>query len=1730
MAVAWEEFEEVEESPVSINWEEFEPADDDPNSVGDTKAIDRARITEEVDRKTAFAARDEQNHDPIYNELLQVGAGVTKGLGSMGETVAQGLGIVSDVVLPKDPQLGKFFRDKAESLRISKGEIEEFAEGNKGSGISRALAEGGTSMAQVIGPGGLVGGAVRAAAQSGLLTLGEAEDAFRKAGDDPETARSKSILPALSNAAITFAVTKLGGNTGPEAIKELVKSEGFRKGLHTIGKNFVGEWTEEASDRVGSSIVEKLSYNPELTLDQAFKSVIESGNMGAILGGGLATGGQVVSALASPARPAIEVDPVIEAALPKSAEALQKSLRTDLDEYGMPKPLDRVSLNEMEAENDPLKSKFTQFTEAGTEAATETTAETEIAQAPAEIEAATEEVIAPENAQLVPEDEVENDPAKWPQPDSEERAQDKARTVELLDEMKQVGMFSDEYAPLFKEREKIKNKYGGREFFHVEQDEAKARTAQAETGPSEEIQPASQISNQPDTQTAVPVEGQTAQPELKGMGGAVESEFGPVNPNSVTSIKNAQVDEERAKRGMPPAVEPLRRTLGQVWDGVMAEVDQNPIIQDQLISELKSKPRALTDREDALILHKQVQLQNEYDRAAERLFKANQDNNQTDIDQSQMALDEISNALFDLYEIGKASGTETGRGLNARKMLARQDYSLQKMLIEKRVANGGQPLTVDQTKEVQELHDKIHATQKSFDEYVEKAQQRISELEAQKKIDQILKEPDPDSDVEPRVKSLAERIVTRLEKDADVSRKRLRELLSRTSVGVDPEILLHGSRIGAYHLAKGLLQFSKWSKAMVADFGDVINPYLKNIWDASNTEMDKRVNAQGGTAEQKEKVKQVVTKVGTEERKAATVEKIKNKVEEAGKEGIPDISNLVQKLARNFVTMGEKTRQGLIDSVHAELEQIIPGITKRETMDAISGYGQFKQLSKDEVSVRLRDLKGQMQQVAKLETMQEGQAPKKTGLERRIPSTEEHRLILQVNEAKRKGGYTVTDAATQLKSALGAIKTRLRNEITDLSDQLASKSKIVKTKTTTPYDAEAKTLLAQRNVLKQQFDAMFGKPGITDDQRIKSATESLQKTIKELENRIAKKDISTRQKASKTPQTPEILALKNRRDILQKEMDKLRELANPKKTPEERSISAYRTRLKNEIASLQKQIETKTKTPQVKKATPSDPQNEALKQKRDKLKEEFDQIFGKKKISDEQRLNLAMKAVERSITDLTTRIANNDIAPRKRFSKVPPNAALDAAKLRQEALREQLEELRELAHPKKTPEQRAMQSFKTRTRNQIADLQERLAKGDYSTRPKNKLDISQDPEAISLKAKAEQAKKEFAKNKHQDQLRNRTTKQKAIDFGKEVLNLPRAAQSSMDVSAVLRQGGFITFGNPVRSIRAMKLMFRTLKSEKAAIENQEQIRSRPNAPLYARSKLYLPDVDEYVLGRQEEQQMSRFANRIPGIKHSNRAFISFLNKLRADSFDAMVASLVRKGQSPSDAELKAIANFINISTGRGDMGRFSPAAEALSTTFYAPRYLLSRIQLYSGMPVWKESSPRVKAMIGWEYGKWLVGLGVIYSLAAFAGADFEDDPNSSDFGKFKFGNTRIDPLGGLLQLLVLVQRMKSGKTKSMSGKTTEIDRPNTMFRFVRTKFSPLVGAAFDLSGKDVTGKKVTPGEVAWGLVSPLSWGDIIDIMEEHGVTKGTAIQLVSFLGFGAQHYKEREESSNYRPD
>jgi hypothetical protein len=293
--------------------------------------------------------------------------------------------------------------------------------------------------------------------------------------------------------------------------------------------------------------------------------------------------------------------------------------------------------------------------------------------------------------------------------------------------------------------------------------------------------------------------------------------------------------------------------------------------------------------------------------------------------------------------------------------------------------------------------------------------------------------------------------------------------------------------------------------------------------------------------------------------------------------------------------------------------------------------------------------------------------------------------------------------------------------------------------------------------------------------------------------------------------------------------------------------------------------------------------------------------------------------------------------------------------------------------------------------------------------------------------------------------------------------------------------------------------------------------------------------------------MSNLAEKLPGlgrgIAGSERAYSTFLNRLRVDSFDAMAAGLSRDGKI-TEEEAKAIANYINVATGRGAAGAAKNAFVGLNTIFFSPRYVVSRFQLLAGQPLWG-GSMRTRQMVAMEYARFLTGLLVVYMLDALMGDDDDEstfDPRSSDFGKIRVGNTRIDLMAGLSQSAVLLTRLATGQTKTASGTVRSIrgddikygydNAADVIGRFLRSKLNPVAGTSINLAtGKNIVGEEVTTATVIRDISIPLAFRDIYGSMKEQGVPAAAALSILAIFGIGIQTYETngRKRAARRRP-
>ncbi|MEK7188800.1 MAG: hypothetical protein AAB685_03040, partial [Patescibacteria group bacterium] len=323
-------------------------------------------------------------------------------------------------------------------------------------------------------------------------------------------------------------------------------------------------------------------------------------------------------------------------------------------------------------------------------------------------------------------------------------------------------------------------------------------------------------------------------------------------------------------------------------------------------------------------------------------------------------------------------------------------------------------------------------------------------------------------------------------------------------------------------------------------------------------------------------------------------------------------------------------------------------------------------------------------------------------------------------------------------------------------------------------------------------------------------------------------------------------------------------------------------------------------------------------------------------------------------------------------------------------------------------------------------------------------------------------------------------------------------------------------------------MFRYAGSEEAYQGLAKEISKRPTYKLMKEAKLALTDMGS-ALADREEAFMSNWAEKIPGFgkiaRASNRAYSGFLNKLRADTFDDILAKAKLAGVQETQGLISSAANFVNSATGRGSLGSLQGSYPLFNAIFFSPRLMASRINLLNPN-FYMKLDPFVRK----EALKSLVSFGALgttaISLAKLGGANVGDDPRSADFGKIKIGNTRYDNWGGFQQYMVLATRLATGKMiDSTTGKEFDLSegfgsqgRLGALARFFEFKTSPVASFALgQLRGKTAIGEEAKVAPEVLKRFIPMLAQDIFETYRERGI-KGIPMATPAVFGVGTQSY------------
>lgn len=563
-----------------------------------------------------------------------------------------------------------------------------------------------------------------------------------------------------------------------------------------------------------------------------------------------------------------------------------------------------------------------------------------------------------------------------------------------------------------------------------------------------------------------------------------------------TSTKNAVVNKERMDRGLPTLATYETRDWDQLKQEAEKKISTGEFQPEKVAADVIKNARVLSDWENAAMLIHRVNLSNQRNALLEAIDRYEKNGNTEDAQRAYVALGQVEDAINDNDLASRAAGSEAGRALAARRMQMAVDYSLVAMERRLRAANGGQPLSVDQIKLVQDLDAKLKDAQKKIEDYESMMQAKTYA----QTVEEAVKKAPP---------------APKAEKETTVQTKKA-SILSRL-------------------------------KEKFKNKGPQMSVVRENL--------------------------------------------------------IPEEAHAdIKALFKEYVEAGYRDPLDIAENILNDVSEIFDGISERDIMDTISGYGKTTEPSADEVSRAITDLKGQMRVISGLEDVSEGMRPAKSGYQRQEPSDQLRQMRQTLHDAMKEANFQDETSDKEYKTALDRVKKRLKNQIADLENQIATGDRRETKNKPIEKDQEANDLLKERDRLREQMDLIDKSSGAFDERKARQVEYALQRQIDDYERRINDKDFSPK-KSDGTIDNEKISELKGKRDALREEFNQLKEDLGIAET---NRIEAYKKNIQKRILDYQTRIANGDFAAKEKKQKVLDDEAVRLKSQLEDVKYEFE--------------------------------------------------------------------------------------------------------------------------------------------------------------------------------------------------------------------------------------------------------------------------------------------------------------------------------------------------------------------------------------------------------------------------------------------------------------------------------------------------------------------------------------------
>lgn len=621
-------------------------------------------------------------------------------------------------------------------------------------------------------------------------------------------------------------------------------------------------------------------------------------------------------------------------------------------------------------------------------------------------------------------------------------------------------------------------------------------------------------------------------------------------PKKVSGIKKSLVPQEKIE-----STEIEKKTNKQALERGKQLVDSGEINPKAIINEVNRQPRALQSDEVSSLVYYKATLDKQFDKTLDKIEKYTKEGDADKETLARVEMEGLQKELDEYYDMSLKTAYEQSLAFRLRQMLLDSEYTLQSQVKRYKAINKG------------EISPEVMEKFREYDKQIKELNKRLEDIEESRSQQEgadvmgIIEE-----DVKKEYKKGKKSVLTEAEQKrkkelSNKYRNKLNDITSFAALVADKEFYEYSGLV--FKETAG--EFNEFAKEMIKTVGKGIKEHLPELY--------KKLGGKEETIFEQEKP-----------------------VMKDGKLIVP------KNLIRGLVASGYDTIETLTTELTDRVKKDVPDITEREVRDAITEYGKTINMSKEDLDVKVREVKRLGRLISGLEDVQKKKRPLKSGLQRDKLTQEERRLQKLIKEGLKDIPVSEEETQKQWKTALDAVKSRLNNQIEDLERQLETGEKPVK-KEGIKYDEQAEQLRQRRDELKQIVEDIEGKPERSEEQRLRQAVTTVERNIAEYQRRIDQKDFSQRKNPNpvQSQQLEELKAKQKELKDIYKEMEREAGVA------EEKRLETYKKGLNKSIKEYQRRIDQKDYSVKPKSIKPVlDQEAKELEKQKRLIKEKFD--------------------------------------------------------------------------------------------------------------------------------------------------------------------------------------------------------------------------------------------------------------------------------------------------------------------------------------------------------------------------------------------------------------------------------------------------------------------------------------------------------------------------------------------